>query len=281
MNIDNIDNMYRDIYIKKHNNKYRHIQAPNEELKQEQYKILNELQSKNIKISNKANGFINKKSIFTNAQDHINQELILNIDLKDFFDNISIKQIENKLKEYNIENYKYISKVLTRRGHLVQGSPASPYISNIVFYNTDIKIEEFCNNHNIKYSRYADDMTFSGSKEVILNNKQNIINLILNNGWKISWNKVELNFKSGRQKVTGIVVNEKMNIEKKQRNHMRAICHCIERDINNKTIKNEEDLIKLYNISICELLGKLNYFRMANIANDKYYKQVHHLLMTL
>lgn len=281
MDINKINECYKDIYIKKRANKYRHIQAPNQELKNEQYKILNELESKNIPISDCAYGFVSKKNVIMNAKNHTNQEAIFNIDLKDFFDEITDNQIKNKLDEYHIENSEYLSKILTRNGHAVQGCPASPFISNIIFYDTDVKIKEFCDNHNIKYSRYADDMTFSGNIHDILSNKKEILNMILNDGWKISWRKVETKFYYQQQKVTGIVVNKKANISKKERNQYRGICHCIERDINNKTIKTENDLIEKYNVNIPELLGKLNYLRMANEMNNKYYDSLHPLLMSI
>jgi hypothetical protein len=273
LNLEEINNMYKDIYIKKSEHKYRHIQAPNETLKKEQYKMLNRLRRNRLPISPKAYGFVEGKSIFDNALNHINKECILNIDLKDFFDGISRETILNKLNEFNIRNAEYISYVCTRNEHLVQGSPTSPFISNIIFYEMDNLLDSLALENNLTYSRYADDMTFSGNAEDIIKIKKDIFNNILNNGYKISWEKVEIRFSNQRQEVTGIVVNEKANIKKPIRNRIRGICHSIERDINNGNIKTEEDLITNYGLEITRFKGYLNFLRNINNSFDKYYQQ--------
>ena len=84
--LKNINELYSDYYIKKRKNKYRHIQAPNENLKQKQYNVLRQLEDLNLPIHECAYGFVKDKSIADNARVHVGQECILNLDLKDVVD---------------------------------------------------------------------------------------------------------------------------------------------------------------------------------------------------
>ena len=273
--LKNIDELYSDYYIKKRKNKYRHIQAPNENLKQKQYNVLRQLENLNLPIHECAYGFVKDKSIADNARIHVGQECILNLDLKDFFDTFETKTVYHYLKNKGIKNSKYISQVLTRNGRVVQGAPTSPYITNLLFLRHDKKLFKIANDNNLLYSRYADDMSFSGKFKDIKKCKKEIFNYILESGFKISWEKVELQFATQRQKVTGIVVNEKPNIQYEKANHIRALCHCIERDVNNKTIKTVEDIEKLYGTKYEALYGYVNFMSDVNSKFEKYKKQLY------
>ena len=270
----NIDEMYTDHYIKKKTGKYRHIQAPSNELKREQYKILKILKTYNFPIHESASGFCDGKSIITNAQCHINKECLLCIDLKDFFDTFTDNVIFNYLKNRKIKHAKYISRVLTRKGRLVQGAPSSPYITNLLFNRHDKKLNSIAKHNNLMYTRYADDMTFSGKYEDIKKCKKEIFNYIINNGFNISWEKVELQFSNKRQKVTGIVVNEKPNIQYSIANKIRAICHCIKRDVSNGTITNISEIENLYGETYEGLFGYVNFMSTVNPKFNKYRKEL-------
>lgn len=270
----NISDMYDDYYIPKRRNKYRHIQAPHKDLKAEQYRLLNVLKTYNLPIHEKAYGFVDGKNIIDNAMSHVNKPFLLNIDLKDFFDTFTQEQVFNFLKNKKVKNSLYISKIVTRNGHVVQGAPTSPYLTNILFFKHDKFLNNLCEKNNITYSRYADDMTFSGDIKNILNVKQSIFDYITNMGFKISWEKVEYRHRCQRQKVTGIVVNKRPNIDRNKANRIRALCHNILRDAMNGNIRNINDIEERYNTKYDELYGYVNFMTMANEKFFKYKEQL-------
>lgn len=274
INTKTINELYDDYFIPKKRNKYRHIQAPHENLKQEQYRILGVLKTYNLPIHEKAYGFVNGANIIDNASNHVNKAFILNIDLKDFFDTFTQKQVYNFLKSKKVKNSLYTSKVLTRQGRVVQGAPTSPYITNILFFRHDKYLNRLATQNNVTYSRYADDMTFSGEVEDVLKIKKDIFDYILKSGFKISWEKVEYQNQYGQQKVTGIVVNEKPNIARWKANHIRGICHNILRDVCNKDITCYKDIDSKYGIKYSELYGYVNFMTMTNEKFNKYKDQL-------
>lgn len=124
----------------------------------------------NIMLSDKAFGFVKGSSYLDFLSQHTNKSIskyYFKIDLKNFFDSITSEKVMNALAfsvedgEEKEEIIKILVDLLTYNGKIVQGSPTSPTISNIVFRPIDIRIERYCNKQKIVYSRYADDLLFS------------------------------------------------------------------------------------------------------------------------
>ncbi|QNA44313.1 reverse transcriptase family protein [Lacibacter sediminis] len=180
-------------------------------------------------------GFIrsNKKTssrnILTNATQHLDRPYVLNIDIENFFPSINaelIKSAFNKLpfQMYSDEGASIISLLLTRNWILPAGSPASPIVSNIIFYETDIALHKYCIKNKLVYTRYADDLTFSG--ELINDHMTEAIKkIIIYHGFMINDKKVRLQSKQSAQYVTGIKVNNKLNVNRKYIRQLRSILH--------------------------------------------------------
>jgi RNA-directed DNA polymerase len=210
---------YHDFFIlKRKTNKKRKISAPSKEL----FYIQKEIQNKileNIAINNFAFGFVKDKSIFDNANYHIKSEKILSIDLKDFFPSIGFTQVYYIF--YNICGYhsdvaSSLAKIVMKDGGLPQGAPTSPIISNIVCYKMDYRLQKLAEKNNIKYSRYADDIVFSGEKNKINNKLFYVVNKIIEDeGYIINDDKTKFLDKSKRMEVTGLVINnDKIAVKK-------------------------------------------------------------------
>lgn len=110
------------------------------------------------------------------------------------------------------------------RGRLPQGSPASPAISNLVMRPFDEHMGLWCRERNIRYSRYCDDMTFSGSfdaGEVI----RKVSGFLSERGMRLNWKKTGVYGKNCRQEVTGLTVNEKVQLPKELRRQLRMECY--------------------------------------------------------
>ena len=227
---NNIEKNYKTYKIKKHSGKYRTIYEPNLILKQIQKQILNNILN-NKSISKYAKAYHKGIQLKDNAIPHINKEMILKLDIKDFFENISFLDIYNSC--FPIEYFpKSVGMILTYLctydNHLTQGSPTSAYISNLVMKEFDEELGNWCNLRNISYTRYSDDMTFSGAfnpSELITKVRKMLYKL----GLELNNDKIHIVYKSSSQNVTGIVVNEKMQVNVKYRNKIRQEIYYIKK----------------------------------------------------
>lgn len=214
------DISYRTYSIKKKNGKMRTITAPNDYLKSCQREIMEHLNK--VPLSNSAHGFIEGRSIVTNAINHINKKYVLNIDLKDFFPSVTRDRVESLFQELNIP--KECVELVLLEDVLPQGSPCSPVISNLICREMDTDMEEYAKGLNLSYSRYADDMTFSGdniNRDVI----NDIYAIIRKHKLVVNKEKTTVLGRHKRQIVTGLVVNEKVSIPKETRKRVRAMMH--------------------------------------------------------
>ncbi len=222
------DSYYRNFRVKKKNGTYRYINEPLNQL----FTIQKEFS--HFFLINRANnyhshGFELNKSIITNADKHTNKKIVLNIDLEDFFSNIStpriIKLLLDKFNVSELEAIK-IANLLTYKNSLPQGSPSSPILSNLICEQLDDELDKYCKQFNITYTRYADDMSFSFNfNKLPIIQVKNIIFIIEQNNFKINKKKYRYYYRNARQLVTGLVVNEKINVKREYYKRLRAILH--------------------------------------------------------
>lgn len=206
-------NEYHIFEIPKKRGGVRVIEAPSDTLKKYQLWIKESILDK-FKVSDYAKGFKKNCSILDNAQCHVGQELVLNIDLKDFFPSIKYSKVFKIFVYigYTNEVAHLLTRLCTNRHNVLpQGSPASPIISNIVTLKLDKRLSALAASFGCNYSRYADDITFSG-KRYIKNILPIVERIIIEEGYSINTNKVRLQYSFQRQEVTGLIVNDKVNI---------------------------------------------------------------------
>ena len=166
-------------------------------------------------------------------KEHVGSNYFLRIDIKDFFESIKYEHFENFM--YEMETFKdknnegiikIIWNIISYNDYLVQGAVSSPMISNLIFRRTDQRILKYCQELGIKYTRYADDMTFSGDfhpGKIISKVKRQLNDL----GLKLNDEKTRTRGRGQRQEVTGIVVNEKMQLPRPERKKIRQEMHYI------------------------------------------------------
>jgi len=223
------DYFYRKFTIAKKNGKPRQIKEPLPSLKEIQLWILTNILYR-FQVSKFAKAYIPERNIIDNVRFHKGQEKVICIDLDNFF--TSIKE-QHVLKIFMDIGYsKRVSEVLAKlccnSGSLPQGAPTSPQLSNIYLFNFDTTISEYCLNNKIRYTRYADDMTFSGKikeKELFELLKTELQNIDL----KINESKTKIMTPNMRQIVTGIVVNEKLQVPIEKRKELRQAIYYIEK----------------------------------------------------
>jgi|TARA_B110000037_G_scaffold141158_1_gene159579 hypothetical protein len=223
---------YIEFKIPKKSGKKRKIETPDELLKRVQKLINYILQIIFEPYSHySSNGFLFGKGIIRNAKPHINKKYVLNLDIKDFFPSINFRRVKVvlELNPFNLKDERerisfIIANICTYKNHLPQGVPTSPILSNIVTQRLDRKLTKESLNLNIKYTRYADDLTFS-SNQNILNQSfiKKVERIVKLENFELNNDKTRLQTSMQRQQVTGLIVNEKLNIKRKYLQKVRAM----------------------------------------------------------
>lgn len=225
--IDNKADYYNTFYVNKKNGEKRRIDEPIGILKEVQrYVLYNHLYT--FYIHPNATGFVKNRSIMHNARRHLGQDCIYNLDLRDFFPSLH-KDLVKEIFTGNGYSNKcaiILSEICTLYDVLPQGSPASPAISNIICLFMDTRLSRFANATGLNYSRYADDITFSGNN-ITTYQKNTIKKIIEECGFSLALEKERVAFrrKCQRQVVSGIIVNDKLSLGRKKFNMLRAMLH--------------------------------------------------------
>lgn len=268
---------YKSFVIPKKNGTSRTITEPLPSLKEIQNWILHEILNK-CKISKYAKAYVKNRSIKGNARFHINKEVVLSVDLKDFFGSISVDMVDELFRSlgYSLEVSSILSRLCCLNGTLPQGAPTSPMLSNIVFLYLDESISKYALNNTINYTRYADDLTFSGSfrpGQVI----KFITDLLINSPFRLNHDKTRSRRRNQRQEVTGIVVNSKMQAPKNVRREFKKNVYFIKKFGLSNHIQHEQ--IKRDNY-LNHLIGIGNFIFFIN-SKDYSIKEDILLLCTL
>lgn len=269
---------YRSFQIKKKNGKLRTLVEPLPSLKEIQSWILENILYE-IKVSKYAKAYIKNRTLIENVRYHKGREVVLALDIENFFGSIKLSHVEKIFLDFgysdNISNL--LAKLCTYDGCLPQGAPTSPYLSNIYLNDFDEKVSKYCNDNEIRYTRYADDLTFSGTKEDMINMVNYIKNLLSDLDLSLNNDKESLMGRNQRQVVTGIVVNDKLQIPRNERNQIRNEVHYLIK------FGLEEHLsrMKINKANyIDHLLGKINFALHIN-PNDERMKKYKGLVQSL
>lgn len=230
---ENKDDLYSRFYITKNNGKKRKISIP--------YKILDDIQKEiykeiliqySHKISIFAKAYCPGKSIKSAVTLHEGKKKILCVDICDFFESITklqVKDIFKKICKKSDSVADVLAELCTLDNCLPQGTSTSPMLSNFVCIKMDVILSYHCKKRNITYSRYADDMFFSGDfdeNEII----RIITNIFINYyNFKINFKKVRVLKNTQQQIILGILVNKKSRLPKKQRREMRQAAYYIKK----------------------------------------------------
>ncbi|NHF58124.1 RNA-directed DNA polymerase [Flavobacteriaceae bacterium TP-CH-4] len=218
--------------IPKKNGSTRRINAPVYQLKLLQ-QCINQLLHLIFKPHHTAHGFLLGRNVVTNAGIHAGKQEVLNVDLQDFFSSIKFRRVKAvlELPPFNLTGKKekvafLISNLCCNNGVLPQGAPTSPLLTNIVCQRLDRKLFQLAKTSKARYSRYADDITFSSNNAIFNDEFIKELNYqIENEGFLLNEAKTRIQDRRQRQEVTGLVVNKKVNINRDFIRKIRAIFH--------------------------------------------------------
>ena len=257
---------YRTFYIKKRNGKLRRIDEPLPDLKRVQSWILTEILYR-IPCSRFAKAYIPGTSIKDNTRFHKKQKIVMAVDVKNFFPSIKSGYILGVFLAvgYNLPTAVLLTRLCCLRECLPQGAPTSAYLSNLVMLRFDEVISQYCISHNIRYTRYADDLTFSGDFDIAamlfqVDRELKYLNL------KRNPDKLKIMRSHNSQRATGIVINEKQQLPREYRMKIRQEVHYIQEFGLDDHLAHIGESRSNY---INHLLGKIQYALFINPKDEK------------
>ena len=223
--LNNVSGHYQEFWMRKRSGGYRMISAPDKDLQAIQSTIYSRILSSVTIVHPAAVGFRCGRSVVDNAAPHLGKRYVLKMDIHDFFGSIRSPRVRQTFKKIGYpEN---VSKVLGAlcclHRHLPQGAPTSPALSNIVGYEMDRKLAALAAEYGVTYTRYADDLTFSGDvfpKEQIIPQVKRIIR---DEKCEPNHKKTHFMNQSSRKIITGVSVASgvKLTIPKSKKREIR------------------------------------------------------------
>ncbi|WEA01566.1 reverse transcriptase domain-containing protein [Mucilaginibacter sp. SJ] len=287
--IEHRNELYKFYEIKKKSGGTRAIVVPHANLRFVQQFIHSEILAK-VPVSRAAFGFVKERSILHNAQVHTGKSALLNIDLFKFFDAVTEKRVSGifrslgyaknlawdlarlvtvvlpqsyylHFKPGELEQYRGI--VQEHTAVLPQGAATSPVISNIILRKLDLRLAKFAEKNQLSYSRYADDITFSGEVGRLPSIRL-LTKVIREEGFLINYNKGGLHKKGRKQLVTSLTVSDGVHVHRKFKKEIAKHIYCC------LTFGVDEHLkfLKMENKGLYKewLLGKIYFVRSVEVA---------------
>lgn len=248
--------------------KVREIYHPSKQLKK-LLKAINTHLLKKIKLSAVVHGARKKHSILTNAEVHVGKRNLLGFDIKKCFPSIKPYNVFNMFRRLNCspEIAKCLTRICTADNHVPQGYNASPAIANLALMPLTERLRCLAKKHGQSLSTFIDDITFSGNDNPAKYSKT--IEKIINEcGYKLKAEKTVSMKKTQQQKVTGVVVNVKPNIDKKIYQELKKTIHICQKfgplTMLGKIKNKEGDLIDTSDKLRNHLSGRINYVNQLN-----------------
>jgi RNA-directed DNA polymerase len=247
------ETLYTAFEIPKKSGGVRKIQAPTRELKLLQSRLadlltlcLRDIEVKYPVRKIVSHGFVEGRSIVTNASQHRRRRYVLNLDIADFFGAINFGRVRGHLihdQQFSLKPAvaTVIAQIACYENSLPQGSPCSPIISNLIGAILDRRLIALAKQYGCTYSRYADDLTFStrlrkfpralATQRLLQKHEWRVGRLLEREiraaGFVINPSKFRMQIAGSRQTATGLVVNEKVNIVAGYYRATRSMCHAL------------------------------------------------------
>ncbi len=237
----------------------RLIERPKPRLKESQRRILSDLLNR-IPVHSAAHGFVAGRSIVTFAAPHAGQSVLLRLDLQDFFPAFPAARVQAlfrtlgypemvadllggictnsvpravwKIRPPEIAPEPWLeARSLYARPHLPQGAPTSPALANLTAYRLDCRLSGLAKSAGAVYTRYADDLAFSGGEEfnrVVERVSTHAAAIALEEGFSVNFHKTRIMRQSSRQHLAGVVVNQFVNLRRCDLDRLEAmLTNCV------------------------------------------------------
>ncbi len=247
-----------------------------------------------------AHGFVRGRSAISYVLPHTKKEVVLRMDLQDFFPSIDASRVfgffrwlgypyavtqlltdlctscctEDKIREITAEHFRFQSnreslerlRLLYCRKHLPQGAPTSPTLANLIAYRLDCRLSGLAANAGVSYTRYADDLLFSGTSDFGRFAKSFAIKvgaIAIEEGFQVQFRKTRIMRAATRQSAAGIVLNQGTNAKRSEFDLLKAILYNSVRS--GPSTQNHEGVSDFQS----HLRGRINWVRQLNPARGE------------
>lgn len=265
------DQHYDSLFLPKRSGGARSINVPDWELRKHQRFIKLHILDF-LPVSNYAYAYRKCISMIDCAVPHINQKTVIHLDIKGFFNSITEDMVFRCLERdtgYSKQLVNFISRLCCYKGHLPQGTCTSPILSNICFRECDDKLLAYAQCHHLTYSRYADDLFFSGDIDDADAVIQTVADILKTFGFTLNGEKTKILRRNMSQQVLGIVVNEKLQVSRSYRKALRQEVYYLKKyGDNTKAAKTAPDYLHYLH----QLQGKIGYVLYIDPYNKEFQK---------
>ncbi|QDT99178.1 reverse transcriptase family protein [Gimesia aquarii] len=263
-------------------NGFRLIEAPRPFIKIAQEQILKDLLNR-IPVHPAAHGFVAGHSSVTNALPHTGKRVVVKFDLENFYTSVKFSRVVSIYRSigYCREVSLWLARLTTSAipmsmpfpdgslrplypylsRHLPQGAPTSPALANLSAFSLDVRLSGLARSFDAEYTRYADDLTFSGSDQFLRALRVFIPlveQIIRSERFQVNQSKRRVLRNNQQQKVTGVVVNEHTNVPRKEFDLLKAILtNCIRKGPASQNRKGHPDFAS-------HLRGRVAYVQQLN-----------------
>ena len=266
--LNNVSGHYQEFWMRKRSGGYRMISAPDKDLQAIQSTIYSRILSSVTIVHPAAVGFRCGRSVVDNAAPHLGKRYVLKMDIHDFFFSIRSRRVKKTFEKIGYpENVSKVLGVLCcLYRHLPQGAPTSPALSNIVGYEMDKKLAALAAEYGLTYTRYADDLTFSGDvfpKEQII---PRIKQIIRDEKFEPNHKKTRFINEYGRKIITGVSVSSgaKLTIPKARKREIRKNVYFI---LTKGLAEHQRRIGSSDPVYLKRLIGELCYWRSIEPDN--------------
>ena len=236
-------------WVRKRSGGHRLIESPKRTLRGVQEKILREILDR-VPPHAAAHGFTKGRSIHTNAQPHVGRRVVVKFDLDNFYPSVRQSRVVAIYRSlgYSREVGLWLARLTTSAApgslklplgesasiwkymprHLPQGASTSPAIANLSAFGLDVRLSGLAEKYHVTYTRYADDLTFSGDGKFIPALREFIPlveKIVRSEGFQAKRSKRRVIRPSQRQTVTGVVVNTRPNVARPEYDRLKATLH--------------------------------------------------------
>jgi RNA-directed DNA polymerase len=255
----------------------RILSAPKTRLKAVQRQLVERL-VRILPVAEAAHGFRQGRSVASNAAPHVGKAMVVRLDLADFFGTVTFPRVRGLLRSYgyghsvasslallmteahrqpvDVDGVLHYAAVGPR--HCVQGAPTSPGICNALVRRMDHRLGGLARGLGFDYTRYADDLVFSGdAAEGLSKLLGGVRNIVSDEGFALNDDKTRIMRAGGHQHVTGVTVNEVMGLSRKERRKIRAGLHKLDQ-------QRAQGIVDP--VLAAHLQGKLAWLQMLNPA---------------